>query len=158
MEANSTTIEKVKSNFNTNISYLNNASKEQTKEETVIMKYKNLPHSLNSISLKARFTYRKMLDLIDNNDKDDLTLEDLNDPKKEKYIKRNQLGELISHLSDFYQIFIDNLNGEEYSLLEMMEYKDEKLFIKCLDLGKVFMSNIYISYTIYYLPLHTMVT
>jgi hypothetical protein len=82
MEANSTTIEKVKSNFNTNISYLNNASKEQTKEETVIMKYKNLPHSLNSISLKARFTYRKMLDLIDNNDKDDLTLEDLNDPKK----------------------------------------------------------------------------
>ena len=82
MEANSTTIEKVKSNFNTNISCLNNASKEQTKEETVIMKYKNLPHSLNSISLKARFTYRKMLDLIDNNDKDDLTLEDLNDPKK----------------------------------------------------------------------------
>ena len=39
--------------------------------------------------------------------------DDKKDPKKKKYIERNELGEMISHLSDFYQIFIDNLNGDQ---------------------------------------------
>ena len=68
---------------------------------------------------------------------------DLNDPKKEKYIKRNQLGELISYLSDFYQIFIDNLNGQNDSLLALMECNNEMLFSQCLKLNKEFMTNIY---------------
>jgi len=69
---------------------------------------------------------------------------DKNDIKREKYIERNELGEMISHLSDFYQIFIDNLNGEDISLIEIMKFKKEdELFKKCLDLEKEFMKNLY---------------
>ena len=69
---------------------------------------------------------------------------DKNDIKKEKYIERNELGEMISHLSDFYQIFIDNLNGENISLIELMEHKKEnELFQICLNLKKEFMKNLY---------------
>ena len=68
---------------------------------------------------------------------------DLKDIQKTKYIERNTLGELISHLSDFYQIFIDNLNGGNNSLLNLMECKEEELFEKCLDLEKIFITGIY---------------
>ena len=68
---------------------------------------------------------------------------DKNDPKKAKYIERNELGELISHLSDFYQIFIDNLNEEDISLINIMNIKEEELYRKCLNLDEEFMKNIY---------------
>jgi hypothetical protein len=68
---------------------------------------------------------------------------DKKDPKKKKYIERNELGEIISHLSDFYQIFIDNLNGEDLSLIEIMKYKDEELYNKCIKVEDEFMKNIY---------------
>ena len=68
---------------------------------------------------------------------------DKKDPKKENFIQRNELGETISHLSDFYQIFIDNLNGEDLSLIDLMKLKDEELFRSCLDLDKEFMIGIY---------------
>ena len=63
--------------------------------------------------------------------------------KKKKYIERNELGEIIYHLSDFYQIFIDNLNGENLSLIDIMNYKDEELFRKCIKVEDEFMKNIY---------------
>ena len=69
--------------------------------------------------------------------------EDEMDPKKKKYIRKNKLKETISHLSDFYQIFIDNLNGEDISLIEIMKCKKEELFRKCLKLNKEFIKNIY---------------
>ena len=69
--------------------------------------------------------------------------EDKNDPKKRKYIERNELGEIISHLSDFYQIFIDNLNGENISIIDIMKLKDEKLFRKCINVDAEFLKNIY---------------
>ena len=68
---------------------------------------------------------------------------DKNDPKKENFIQRNELGETISYLSDFYQIFIDNLNGEELTLLDIMNLEGEELFRKCLDIDKEFMKGIY---------------
>ena len=68
---------------------------------------------------------------------------DTTDIKNEKYIKRNKLGELISHLSDFYQIFIDNLNGDSLSLNKLMEFKVQSLFKECLKLNKEFMTSIY---------------
>ena len=68
---------------------------------------------------------------------------DKKDPKKKKYIERNELGELISHLSDFYQIFIDNLNGEDMSIFDIMKLKKNELFEKCLNLKKEFMKSIY---------------
>ena len=81
------------------------------------------------------------------------------DPKKENFIKRNTLGELISHLSDFYQIFIDNLNGEDFDLIEIMELKNDVLFKKLLNLNinKEFRTNIYnaISYFDYRFNIET---
>ena len=75
-------------------------------------------------------------------------LADKKNPKKQKYIKRNELGETISHLSDFYQIFIDNLNGEkDLSLIEIMKYKGENLFKKCIKVEEIFMKNIFNIYT-----------
>ena len=68
---------------------------------------------------------------------------DKQDPKKAKYVERNELGELISHLSDFYQIFIDNLNGENISLIDMMRCNENDLYKNCLKLDKEFMKNIY---------------
>ena len=73
--------------------------------------------------------------------------EDKEDPKKKKYLERNELGEIISHLSDFYQIFIDNLNGEDISLIEILKCKEVELYKKCLNLEKEFMKNIYNSFS-----------
>jgi hypothetical protein len=82
-------------------------------EETVIMNYinylienyikeKNYEENQNK---KKAFIFSVHMNRIFEKDK--------NDPKKENFIQRNELGETISYLSDFYQIFIDNLNGEE---------------------------------------------
>jgi len=51
--------------------------------------------------------------------------------------------ETISHLSDYYQIFIDNLNGEDFSIIDIMKFKEEELFNKCLNIDKEFIKNIY---------------
>ena len=85
---------------------------------------------------KKAFIYSIHMNRIFNSDKDDI--------KKEKYIERNELGEMISHLSDFYQIFIDDLNGENISLKEIMNCrKEDELFQKCLNLKKEFLKNLY---------------
>ena len=66
-------------------------------EEEKIVQYRNLPHDLNSISLKTRFTCKKMLDLMENNKEEDLTLEDLNDPKKAEINKEKLNKKLIQY-------------------------------------------------------------
>ena len=67
------------------------------KDEIVITKYKNLPHDLNSISLKARFTCQKMIDLMDNNKDEELTVEEFNDPKKADIFKKKLNRKLIQY-------------------------------------------------------------
>jgi hypothetical protein len=57
------------------------------------------------------------------------------------------LGETISHLSDFYQIFIDNLNGEDISFIDIMNYNQEDLFKRVLNLNDEFDNNIYEIFT-----------
>ena len=69
--------------------------------------------------------------------------EDKKDKKKKKYIERNRLGETISHLSDFYHIFIDDLNGGNISFIDIMNYNQEDLFKKILNLDLEFYKNIY---------------
>ena len=66
-------------------------------EEEKIVQYRNLPHDLNSISLKTRFTCKKMLDLMENNKEEDLTLEDLNDPKKAEINKEKLNRKIIQY-------------------------------------------------------------
>ena len=63
--------------------------------------------------------------------------------------------ESLSLLSEYYQIFIDNLNGdEELTLNKMMNYKGVELFNKILDLNKSLRKNIYtsLSYMKYNIP------
>ena len=66
-------------------------------EAEKIVQYRNLPHDLNSISLKTRFTCKKMLDLMENNKEEDLTLEDLNDPKKAEINKEKLNRKIIQY-------------------------------------------------------------
>ena len=73
--------------YNTNPVKQNIKRTNTDKDEIVITKYKNLPHDLNSISLKARFTCQKMIDLMDNNKDEELTVEEFNDPKKADIFK-----------------------------------------------------------------------
>ena len=70
-------------------------------------------------------------------------LADEKDNKKKGYVKKNTLVETISHLSDFYQIFIDNLDGEDFTIIDLMKCPKNDLFSKCLNIDKEFMKNIY---------------
>ena len=74
---------------------------------------------------------------------------DKKDPKKKKYIERNELNETISHLSDIYQIFIDNLNGEDFSLIDILKSKNEELFRKFIKAEGVFMKYIYKAFSFF---------
>ena len=74
---------------------------------------------------------------------------DKNDPKKKKYIERNKLVDTISHLSNIYQIFIDNLNGEDFSLIDILKYKNEELFRKFIKVDDIFMKYIYNSFSFF---------
>ena len=83
--------------YNTNPIKQNIERTNTDKDEIVITKYKNLPHDLNSISLKARFTCQKMIDLMDNNKDEELTVEEFNDPKKADIFKTKLNRKLIQY-------------------------------------------------------------
>ena len=83
-------------NYNPNI-LNNNNNRADTEEEVVKIKYKSIPHDLNSISLKARFTCQKMIELMDNNKDEELTLEEFNDPKKAEEFKKKLNKKLIQY-------------------------------------------------------------
>jgi len=80
---------------------------------------------------------------------------DLDNYEKKKKEEQNEINkkilkETISLLSGYYQIFIDNLNGDEnISLDNIVNLKGTELFKKCLDFDNILMENIY--NTIYYI-------
>lgn len=63
----------------------------------MLIQYKNIPHELNNISLKARFTYKKMIELMDNNKEEELSLDEFNDPKRAAEFKKKLTKKLIQH-------------------------------------------------------------
>ena len=64
--------------------------------------------------------------------------------KEQNEINKNILKETISHLSRYYQIFIDNLNGESNFSLENIIYRKGKDLLKrCFDNNNIFKDNIY---------------
>ena len=67
----------------------------------------------------------------------------LDKQKNKKFLDRNKMGETISHLSDFYQIFIDNLSGDNISLVDIINNNLEDLFKKFLNFEDEFNKNIY---------------
>ena len=83
-------------NKNPNINN-NSSEKELIEVEEKYMKYRNLPHDLNNISLKTRFTYRKIIEIMENNKEEDLTLEEYNDPKKSEIFKKKLNKKLIQY-------------------------------------------------------------
>lgn len=73
-------------------------NEDSEEEEEVLIQYKNMPHDLNNISLKARFTCQKMIELMDNNNKEEeLSLDELNDPKRAETFKKKLAKKLIQH-------------------------------------------------------------
>ena len=74
--------------------------------------------------------------------------------KEQKEIREKILEETLSNLSGFYQIFIDNLNGDnKLEIDQFLHMKNRELFKNILNLDKELTSNIfltmsYIKYTI----------
>ena len=79
---------------------------------------------------------------------------ELKDEKTKKEINKKILKETISNLSGYYQIFIDNLNGDEKLTVDIiLKMKGNGLFSKFLDLDEelsknIFKSILYIKYNI----------
>ena len=73
--------------------------------------------------------------------------------KNEKMeIKKKILGETLSNLSGYYQIFIDNLNGDDnLEISKLLEIEKKDLINSCINVDKELQSNIFttISYMKY---------
>ena len=64
--------------------------------------------------------------------------------EEEEEINKKILKETISYTSEYYQIFIDDLNGNtKYSLDEMISMNQKELFENCLNLDEELKNNIY---------------
>ena len=68
-------------------------------------------------------------------------------PKKEQNEINNKiLRRTLSSLSEYHQIFIDNLNANEnLSVEKILQMKRDEIFLKCLDVDRELLSNIYTS-------------
>ena len=71
----------------------------------------------------------------------------LGNVKYKEKINKKTLKETISNISDYYQIFIDNLNGEEkYSIKEFLKAQTDKIFFdKFLNLNEYLVNKIYLA-------------
>ena len=82
-------------------------------------------------------------------DKELKELKDKSEIEKNE-INKKILKETISNLSGYYQIFIDNLNGDEKVTLDnILEMKGNEVFINCLEFGDELNKNIFT--TIFYM-------
>ena len=64
--------------------------------------------------------------------------------KQQQSINKKILKETISLLSEYYQIFIDNLNGDDVlNIDDLLNLKSFELYDKCLDLDFELRNNIY---------------
>ena len=84
--------------------------------------------------------------------KEDLNKIEQKTLKEKIEIKKKILEESLTHLSGYYQIFIDNLNGKEkYQINEILKMKLNELFINLVNADEILCSNIYksTSYMIY---------
>ena len=66
--------------------------------------------------------------------------------EEEEEINKKILKETISHTSEYYQIFIDDLNGNiEYSLGEIFSMSQRELLKNCLNLDEELANNIHLT-------------
>ena len=77
-------------------------------------------------------------------------LENLNKKtkKEQNEINKKILNQTLSNLAGYYQIFIDNLNGnEQISLDKILKMRKDELFFNCLNLDRELLTNIFTSLT-----------
>ena len=66
--------------------------------------------------------------------------------KEQNEIHKKILYHTLSNLSDYYQVFIDNLSGSnELSVGKIIKMKRDELFLKCLDIDRELLSSVYTS-------------
>jgi len=71
------------------------------------------------------------------------------DKKYQEILNRKCLKQTISNLSDYYQIFIDNLNGDKENILDkVLRLNEDQIFENILNLDKELDNNIYSSLSI----------
>ena len=71
---------------------------------------------------------------------------DQDSPKEKEETNKKILKESISLTSEYYQIFIDNLNGNiEYSIDEIMLLNKRELLERCLNFDEELINNIYLT-------------
>ena len=86
--------------------------------------------------------------------KEDIENANINNDKKYQETKNKILNETLTNLAGFYQIFIDNLNGEENLKIENLINDDDKIkYESCIELDKelppaIFTAISYIKYDI----------
>ena len=92
---------------------------------------------------KKAFIFIFHLSRIYNSDLEDF---DNKTKKHQNYINKKILNETISLLSEYYQIFIDNLNGDDNLTLDnILTLKGAQIYEKCLDFDYELNKNIYTS-------------
>ena len=93
---------------------------------------------------KKAFIFIMHLKRIFNNELKDLQKKSV---KEQKEINNKILKETLSNISGYYQIFVDNLNGNlELQIDKFLDMKTNEAFTKCLDLEDELSKNIYTSF------------
>ena len=78
--------------------------------------------------------------------KEEIKKFDTKSEKEKMEIKKKYLEETLTYTSDYYQIFIDNLNGEDNLKIEEIIQMDNKhLFNACINSEKEFIHNLFMS-------------
>ena len=115
--------------------FIGNKEKEYLNQNKEIKEYKKL------------FIFIMHIKRIFNSELNDF---DKKSEKEKKEIEKKMLKETISNLSDYYQIFIDNINGDEQlTLNNILKMKGNDIFKKCLFLEDELSKNIFT--TIFYM-------
>jgi len=66
------------------------------------------------------------------------------EPKGQNETNKNILKETISHLSEYYQVFIDDLNGDyNFSLEKVIYAKGKEFYEKFFEFKDIFKDNVY---------------
>ena len=66
--------------------------------------------------------------------------------KEQNLINKKKLEHTLSCLSDYYQIFIDNLNANEnITVQRILNMRRDELYLKCLNVDRELLNNIYTS-------------
>ena len=102
----------------------NTLEQELPQEEEITIKYKNIPHDLNNVTLKSRFTFKKIMELMEDKKDEILTLEEYNDPTKAEIFQQKLKRKLIQHYC------MSNINKNKFASPSEQTIKKLKQFKK----------------------------